>query len=229
MEPIQMCVAVEPRGRDRMSHKDRRILAPTLAVRSKLLWRSGQTLRVAFWDGQPALHQRVAQVALEWTQHANINLDFIAGQRGDIRVTFRPGDSSSAIGTEAKEARYRGKPSMNFGWLDPQVSDKELRRVVLHEFGHALGCIHEHQNPQAGIQWNRKAVYAHFGDRMTRPEIDANILAPAPASSTNSSAYDPHSIMIYAIPAGLTKDGYAVEWNHDLSSIDRQFMAERYP
>ena len=49
---------------------------------------------------------------------------------------------------------------MNYGWLTPTSDDDELRRVVLHEFGHALGLIHEHQNPEGGIQWNEPAVKA---------------------------------------------------------------------
>ena len=39
---------------------------------------------------------------------------------------------------------------MNFGWLD--------EAVVLHEFGHAIGLAHEHQNPDKGIKWNEDAV-----------------------------------------------------------------------
>jgi hypothetical protein len=30
--------------------------------------------------------------------------------------------------------------------------------ACVHEFGHALGLIHEHQNPNRAIQWNRDAV-----------------------------------------------------------------------
>ena len=48
---------------------------------------------------------------------------------------------------------------MNYGWLTPESAQDEVRRVVLHEFGHALGLIHEHQNPKGGgIEWNRDAV-----------------------------------------------------------------------
>lgn len=33
---------------------------------------------------------------------------------------------------------------MHFGWLRDDTDDVEWRRVVVHEFGHALGAIHEH-------------------------------------------------------------------------------------
>ena len=41
--------------------------------------------------------------------------------------------------------------TMNLGWQD--------EGVVLHEFGHTLGFIHEHQNPEGGIQWESRQRY----------------------------------------------------------------------
>ena len=40
---------------------------------------------------------------------------------------------------------------MNLGFVD--------RPTVLHEFGHALGLIHEHQSPfKGGFEWDREEV-----------------------------------------------------------------------
>jgi len=44
-------------------------------------------------------------------------------------------------------------PTMNFGWLNEDSDEDEYSRVVLHEFGHSLSCIHEHQHPANGIPW----------------------------------------------------------------------------
>ncbi len=39
---------------------------------------------------------------------------------------------------------------MNLGFLDGGTA--------AHEFGHAIGLGHEHQNPAGGIQWNEPVV-----------------------------------------------------------------------
>lgn len=43
------------------------------------------------------------------------------------------------------------KPTMNFGRLHDGTSEFEASAVILHEFGHALGCLHEYQFPAFGI------------------------------------------------------------------------------
>lgn len=44
----------------------------------------------------------------------------------------------------------------------------EPRPLVPHEFGHAVGLIHEHQNPEGGVPWSRDAVVADLsGPRTT--------------------------------------------------------------
>ena len=43
---------------------------------------------------------------------------------------------------------------MNLALRGEQYPD----RVILHEFGHALALVHEHQNSALSIQWNETAV-----------------------------------------------------------------------
>jgi serralysin len=52
--------------------------------------------------------------------------------------------------------------------------------VVLHEFGHALGCIHKHQNPAAGIQWNKNSVldYCQNGFNWDMDMVKKNAFDP---------------------------------------------------
>jgi hypothetical protein len=61
---------------------------------------------------------------------------------------------------------------------------------VLHEFGHALGLIHEHQNPVGGIQWNKPAVYADLGGPPNfwgKATVDNNMFATYAKDQINGS------------------------------------------
>ncbi len=122
------------------------------------LWEPAETITIQFLGGSEPLRARVRAAAEEWLEHANVEFSFVGSGAADIRVAFMPGEGSwSYVGTACRRIPAT-EPTMNFGWLDDASSDEDVRSVVLHEFGHALGLIHEHQNPKQRIRWNRDAV-----------------------------------------------------------------------
>lgn len=112
---------------------------------------------------------------------------------------------------------------MNFGWLNDWKEEEKILRVVLHEFGHALGCIHEHQNPTAGIRWNVEAVFAYYQlhTDWDGAMVDANIFRTYDANSIQFTEFDPLSIMVYSIPRQFTLDGYEIRGSSVLSGMDK--------
>jgi hypothetical protein len=195
-------------------------------------WPAAQrNLRVRFLDGEPAVQALVMRFAQEWSNYANLTFTFGDDPAAEIRISFRQPGSWSYIGTDALGIAADA-PTMNFGWLTPSVPPDETMRVVLHEFGHALGLVHEHQNPAATIPWNRQAVYDYYSgppNFWTREEVDRNLFQRYAHQSTQFSAFDHASIMLYPIPQEFTDGDFAVGWNQTLSVTDKTFIAAMYP
>jgi hypothetical protein len=202
------------------------------AVEKMKLWDNGRSLRVRFLDGETDVKTKVAAIAQEWEQEANLTLNFVTSGATKLRVSFAErGFSWSAVGTDALIAG-RSEATVNLGWLEANTPIREYQRVVRHEFGHALGMIHEHQNPaaQGAIPWDKPKVYAYYSRQgWDKATVDYNIFEVFSEDSTNHTAFDPTSIMEYAIPDSLTTGSYAIGWNTELSQLDREFMRRQYP
>lgn len=194
-------------------------------------WTNGSVIKVSLNGGTSFIRNKVIQYASQWEQYANIDFQFVTNDnKAPIRVTFRKdGSSWSYIGTDCKLIRKGA--TMNFGWFTSSTPDQEFSRVVIHEFGHALGMIHEHQHPLANIPWDVDAVYQYYADTQgwSKSQVDNNIFAKYSTSQTNYSQYDPSSIMHYPVEEELTIGNYSVGWNTVLSSTDKSFIASVYP
>ena len=210
----------------------RNISGEELAALRGYLWQPGSTLKVAFVDGDPKVQAKIAQVAMEWTKYANIHFAFDGAdpQLADIRISFDPNTGSwSYIGRAALS--HRGVPTMNYGWLKAGTKQEEYNRVVLHEFGHALGMIHEHQSPNVDIQWNTQAVYNYYWktNHWTQKDVDQQIFYRYPADSMDATDADRTSIMMYAFEKSLTQNGFETGWNRQLSETDQKKISQLYP
>ncbi len=107
--------------------------------------------------------------------------------------------------------------------------EKPFRGTTLHEFGHALGLMHEQSYPGA-IKWNRDTIYKYYARYgWDKGKVDHNVLRVNDQFFTNGTAYDPKSIMHYAVYSWQTLDGSYVEELNELSAGDKAIMAALYP
>ncbi|KAK4247390.1 hypothetical protein C7999DRAFT_32167 [Corynascus novoguineensis] len=119
---------------------------------------------------------------------------------------------------------------MNLGSLNDNIRDEKICRVVLHEFYHALGCVHVHQSLAAYIQWNEEKVIADarrlygWSEHATRTDI-----LREEVYATKHSAFDPNSIMCYMTPPEWTLDRHSINENLGLSDTDISFIRKMYP
>jgi hypothetical protein len=108
---------------------------------------------------------------------------------------------------------------------------KHMRGTTLHEFGHALGLLHEQSYPN-GISWNKSDdAYAYYKktQRWNKEMVDAQVFRVSEVFYTNGTAYDPKSIMQYPIDAWQTTNGFSVPRNEELSEGDKNLIAALYP
>jgi hypothetical protein len=202
-----------------------------LAVANKNYWPADRKiLRVRLMGGAARMRSLVQKYAEAWHPYISLRFEFVDDPQAEIRVAFNPnGRSWSALGTDALNKIWFPQETMNFGWLDDGTDEEEYSRVVTHEFGHALGCIHEHQSPAADIPWDKAAVYRYYAESQgwSQADVDQNIFRHWDGSL--HSTFDKESIMLYAVPKELTVGGYEVGWNRRLSATDKSFIATVYP
>ena len=203
-----------------------------LATYTEKMWMPGETITVGFDITGGSIDQMnlVKYYAKEWELYANIKFDFQNSGNGMIRVGFKAEGSWSYIGRDALNIPAN-KITMNFGWLG-SADAASARQIIMHEFGHALGFLHEHQRMDAIIAWDKEKVYSYYAqapNNWSRQQTDQQIFNRYGTAGTNYSAYDRFSIMQYAVPAALTTNGSSIDWNMEPSTTDKQFAALFYP
>ena len=190
------------------------------------LWVNGSVLQARFMGGTEAQQAKTKEQAAWWTEHANLKFEFNNAPDAQIRIAFNPNDGAwSYIGTDCAEIP-RDQPTMNLGFLDGGTA--------AHEFGHAIGLGHEHQNPRGGIEWNEEVVIRDLGgppNSWTPDQVRHNVLEKYSVDQIRGTDFDPESIMLYFFPDSWVKNGQGTKENDVLSALDKQFIAsaQAYP
>ena len=189
-------------------------------------WMNGSTLRVRFIGGTTTQQAKAREQALWWTAFANLQFDFNNAPDAEIRIAFDPNDGAwSYIGTDNRGIALN-QPTMNLGFLDGGTA--------AHEFGHAIGLAHEHQNPAGGMEWNEATVIKSLSgppNNWVEAMIRHNVLQKYRVDQIQGTAFDPDSIMLYFFPGDWVKSGIGTHANNVLSAVDKAYIAsaQAYP
>jgi hypothetical protein len=190
------------------------------------LWMNGSTLRVRFIGGSAAQRAKAREQAQWWSAVANLKFDFNDAPDAEIRIAFDPDDGAwSYVGTDNRGIPLN-QPTMNLGFMDGGTA--------AHEFGHAIGLAHEHQNPAGGIEWNEAVVLRELAgppNNWNAATIRHNVLSKYSASQIKGTSFDPDSIMLYFFPGTWVKSGVGTHANEVLSRLDKGYIggAQAYP
>jgi hypothetical protein len=212
-------------------------ICATLLKRDGSAQTKGLVDKDAIWK-RKKLQDRVFETASRWTSpnEGGANLNFKRASKpesADIRISFdEAGGSWSMVGTNAKGVAP-GDATMNLGWAREDTAEKDFASVVLHEFGHALALLHEHNHPKLELRWKKDVVYADLGsppNEWSRDDVDFNVFEQYPLNRTKmSDKPDLVSIMIYTIPARWLDGQEAITPSDHLSKGDISFIRQIYP
>lgn len=190
-------------------------------------WTPGLTLRVRFLNGSATLQSKVMGYAKQWESFANIKFTKVTSGTSDIRIAFDNAGHWSYVGKDNLSIPQSQK-TMNLQFT-ANTTETEIRTTTLHEFGHALGLGHEHQNPTANILWKTPAVYAYYAQMgWSQQKVNEQVLTKYQWAQTQHTNHDSKSIMQYPVPASLTTNGVSIPWNTQLSAVDKDFIGKMY-
>lgn len=211
-------------------------------------------LRVCFFGGSPQTNEAVAKVADQWiTGDVGLKLDFgkadsprqcdpKGGRENQIRVSYDQPGYWSHIGQNAVVYAKQDEASLNLNGFDKlkpeELAEGDVRGVILHEFGHALGLLHEHQSPAGGCQgeFNWEFINSYLSgppNNWDKQTIDFNMQTYF-GDDLMMTEFDPQSVMLYSFSdkfylKGSSSPCFSGHPNDDISALDHATLAHMYP
>lgn len=200
---------------------------------SKFWGDRARDLPVAFLEGPPQTFiDRVMSHANAWGDFGRVRFRHTNDlSQAVVRVTLRASGYWSYVGTDCLQIPLN-QPTLSLQGFTLQTPESEYRRVVRHEFGHALGHAHEQQRRDVLALLDEAKVIAYFRTTQgwSEAQVRAQILTPIEENQfRNPSPADTASIMCYSFPGTITRNGRPIPGGLDFSAWDREYFGKNYP
>lgn len=204
-------------------------------VKQDTFWPNGKTLNIYFAEGSTDQKNFVISNASLWTSYANLTFAFHPDSKpqtdADVIIAFSENGNFSNIGIEGESVAHALKVTMNLEVVRSLSTERDrdvAKRTVLHEFGHVLGFMHEHQSPYRSIKINRAmATKLCSSVGWSAEECENNIFHQYGLDETMATEFDFKSVMLY--PMTRSVYGWIINDNWELSQTDKIMAALIYP
>ena len=213
-------------------------------------------LRVCFMGGKDENNAKVAEIGATWlNDDPAMGLKFDFGKAGkprrcdpkssresQIRVDYQDAGYWSVLGQVSVVYLKQEEASLNLAGMGDAAMEAfdipDVRGTIIHEFGHALGLLHEHQSPVSTcsneFNWDYIVKYLSGPpNNWSEDQIKTN-MATEVGEDLMMTDFDQKSVMLYYFPEEFYSDGskascFIQKPNDDISETDRGTVQYMYP
>lgn len=174
--------------------------------------------------------------AQNWEQIANLNFKFLPANSSETPDYFI--DVYAVESSLANRESRGGHGSVDFSNkvislnMPEGTSLSELYQIPLHEFGHVLGLMHEHQHPDRPFNFDSEFLLSKCqlgSPAVCRRSIEFNNVMVFDSEKYQLVEYDQNSIMHYTVSKPLIFEDLRMPQPLRLSLQDKLALSKAYP